>query len=424
MSSLNAPIQQLLKALHDHSDLIADAMRGPVSTGGRRDKGLESLIRLRALMPVDDDAYYLNPLLREFIGDHMVSFGAFRQLARLDAPLRQLELEFSLLVDFRREGALHDQDQARGRLGDVVVQIGYLMDRNLLLLGGKVTTNFGDVESVAGKIRENSFYEKEVRRFSLQIASLDKKIQFIEGEALAMGLPEVRRLLNVGILSRLPDWSSRIADIQRIVSRNLFTLRQTEARQRNLAAVAMWLAKNRMNDGFDLDISPTDAERLALPTHVPVMWNIDTKDTDIGVAEGILEAAKRLPAPAPVAKPVPSAPPVVRATEQVVVHPQAAPIDELISGYLEFIGSTSTKRPELDFSLLAWRQRHGLALGLETDITDEEWLLYACSEVAAAGLPVRMIARPRRPGEFNDIFTDAYADAHAGARTAGQIAGA
>lgn len=417
MSIPSSAIQQLLKALHDQSAVVSEAMRGPIFAGGKREKGVDTLIRMRALVPMDEDTYYLNPLLREFIGGHLVSFGAFKQLARLDAPLRQLELEFNLLVDFRREGALHDADLAEGRLGDVVLQIKELLDGNLLLLGTKVRTNFGDVESVAGKLRENRFYFNEVRRFSRQIVILDKKVQHLEGEALAHHLPEVRRLLNVGLLSRLPEWSGRIRDIQTIVSRNLYALRQIEERQRNLSAIALWLSKNSMAEGFDLDVGPEAAAKLAMPSTVKCTWTIDVNDRDIAVTEGMLKAAQRLPPLAALSKPAPMEPPVVLATEQLVVKPEIDPVDELIESYLDFIRTNPSAQPELDHSLVRWREAHDKEAHLPSDITHEEWLLYACSQVAAAGLRVEMVARERRSGEFNDIFTDAYAQVHAPLRT-------
>ena len=339
MSEASNPIQQLLKALSDHSDLVAEAMKGPVGTGGKRDRGVEALIRTRALMPVDEDTYYLNPLLREFIGDYVVSYAAFRQLTPLDFPIRQLRSDFDTLLEFRREGSVRDADRAMNRLEEAVVRVGFYMDQNLQLLSAKVTTNFGDVESVAGKIRENRFYYGEVKRFSRQIVSLTAKVQEMEGEALGQHLPQVRRLVNVRILSRLPEWTARIADVQRVVSKNLFALRQIEARARHLAHVALWLSKNRMSEGFEVDVSEDAAAQLWAPAPLASTWNIDLSDTDMLVTEGILSAAKKLP---PISKPVvraPVKPPVVVSTEQAVVQPPVAPVDELIDAYLAYIAS-------------------------------------------------------------------------------------
>ncbi len=402
-------IQQLLKALAEHSELVTEAIRGPVSTGGKRNKGVDTLIRMRALMPVDEDTYYLNPLLREFIGDFVVSYGAFRQLAQLDMPIRQLRLEFDNLREFRREGSLRDADRAMDRLDEAVVRIGFFMDQNLQMLGAKVTTNFGDVDSVAGKIRENKFYIEEVRRFSRQIVSLNAKVQEMEREAIGLQLPEVRRLLNVRILSRLTDWTARIGDIQRVVSKNLFALRQIEQRQRNLANVALWLSKNRMSDGFELEVTTEAAKRLATPVGLVTTWYVDVADNDMAVTQGILAAAKRLPPIIVTSKPAPIASPEVLSTKQAVVEPAVVPIDELIDAYVEHIRHLDHHADGHPVSMLQWRERFGEVYGLEQTVTDEEWLLYACAQIASAGLPVEVLARPRAPGEYNDIFTDARA---------------
>lgn len=402
-------IQQLLKALAEHSDLVSEAIKGPVSTGGKRNKGVDTLIRMRALMPVDEDTYYLNPLLREFIGDYVVSYGAFRQLAQLDMPIRQLRLEFDNLREFRREGSVRDADRAMDRLDESVVRIGFFMDQNLQMLSAKVTTNFGDVDSVAGKIRENKFYIEEVRRFSRQIVSLNAKVQEMEREAIGLQLPEVRRLLNVRILSRLTDWTARIGDIQRVVSRNLFALRQIEQRQRNLANVALWLSKNRMSDGFELEVTPEAAERMATPLGLVATWNVDVADSDIAVTQGILAAAKRLPPIIVTTKPEPIDSPEVITTAQAVVEPEVDPIDELIDAYVEHIRNLDHHSRETPASMLEWRERFGETFGLERTVTDEEWLLYACAQIASTGLEVELVARPRTPGEYNDIFTDARA---------------
>lgn len=410
MSEPLNPIQQLLKALSDHSDLVSESIRGPVSTGGKRNKGVETLIRMRALMPVDEDTYYLNPLLREFIGDYVVSsYGAFRQLAQLDMPIRQLRQDFDSLRDFRREGSVRDADRAMDRLDQAVVRIGFLMDQNLLMLGAKVTTNFGDVESVAGKIRENSFYYKEIGRFSRQIVTLDARVQEMANEAIGLHLPEIRRLLNVRILSRLADWTARIGDIQRVVSKNLFSLRQMEQRQRNLANVALWLSKNRMSEGFELEVKPEVAAKLATPEGLLTTWNVDVADNDPVVTDGVLSAAKRLPPVTTAPKPEPLVSPEVIATSQAMVEPVVEPIDELIDAYVDFIRANPGINDPQVASLLQWRERHGEAYDLQDSVTDEEWLLYACAQIASAGLQVDVLARARAPGEFNDFFTDAYA---------------
>lgn len=179
--------------------------------------------------------------------------------------------------------------------------------------------------------------------------------------------------------------------------------------QRNLARVALWLSKNRLSEGFELDLTPEDAAPLHPPLALATTWNIDVSDTDEMVSTGILAAAKRLPSAVPPKRPDAVAPPVVVSTTQEVVQPPSAPIDELIDAYLDFISSDAFDGGGADLSLLRWRERMGQAYGLETDTTDEEWLLYACSQVSSAGYAVDLEVRARAPGEYNDYFNDAAA---------------
>jgi hypothetical protein len=127
------------------------------------------------------------------------------------------------------------------------------------------------------------------------------------------------------------------------------------------------------------------------------------------VADGILAAAKRLPSATPAKGPDPAEPPVVLATRQTLEQPQSAPIDELIDAYIEFIASDDVQSEQADLSLLNWRQRMGSFYGLESSTSDEDWLLYAYSQVSSAGYLVDLQIQPRLPGVYNDFYSDAAA---------------
>lgn len=109
------------------------------------------------------------------------------------------------------------------------------------------------------------------------------------------------------------------------------------------------------------------------------------------------------------AKPAPIESPEVLTTTQAVVEPKVEPIDELIDAYVEHIRVLDRHSGDHPASLLQWRDRFGEAFGLEQTVTDEEWLLYACAQIASAGLHVEVVARARAAGEYNDIFMDARA---------------
>lgn len=400
MSESSGQIQKVLNCLASHGDLIAEAMVGPVYAGGKRDKAIDALVSVHALAPYEEGAYQLNPRLREFISDHLVSYNAFQTLTRLGEKIHQAYVQWSNLRQLHNEGLVTDTDNLEWALDATVTGISYEMDRNLTLLNSHISTEYGNVESLLAKIRQNAFYADEVRHCLNEIRKLDERMTEIDQEALGSGLLRVRTLVNSRIRSRLHPWTTRLNDIQREISKRLFTARKLEKKLRNLGRVALWLTQNRLSNGFELDVDETMPVAILMPEPVPNTWNIDVRDTDPVVFDGLVAAAARLPAPRQQldTEPPPAAAPEVLATEQVVEELARDPVDELIEKLFDLMA----ERPDRKVSLLQWKH-----LGeLPGDVGDEEWLLYASTQAASVGYQVDLQLIERPVGVFNDIFED------------------
>jgi hypothetical protein len=393
-------IQKVLATLASHGDLIAEAMVGPVHAGGKRDKAIDALVAVHALSPYEEGAYQLNPRLREFISDHLVSYSAFQTLTRLSEKIHQARVQWLNLRQLHQEGLVADMDNLEWALDSTVTGISYEMDRNLTLLNSHISTEYGNVESLQAKIRQNTFYADEVRNCLQEIRKLDERMTEIDQEAIAAGLLRVRTLVNTRIRARLYPWTTRLNDIQREISKRLFTARKLEQKIRNLGRVALWLTQNRLSNGFEsLDINDSLPVAILMPEPVSNTWHIDVRDTDPVVFEGLVAAAARLPAPRMAAEtPMPEAPAEVLYTEQVVQEVILDPVDELIEKLLEFMAH----QPEETVSLLRWKHLSKLP----SDVSDEEWLLYASSQVAARGYLVDLQLIERENGVYNDVFDD------------------
>lgn len=400
MSESSGQIQKVLNTLASHGDLIAEAMVGPVYAGGKRDKAIDALVSVHALAPYEDGAYQLNPRLREFISDHLVSYNAFQTLTRLGEKIHQAYVQWSNLRQLHNEGLVTDTDHLEWALDATVTGISYEMDRNLTLLNSHISTEYGNVESLQAKIRQNAFYADEVRHCLNEIRKLDERMTEIDQEALGSGLLRVRSLVNSRIRSRLYPWTTRLNDIQREISKRLFTARRLEKKLRNLGRVALWLTQNRLSNGFDLEVNETMPLAILTPVPVPNTWNIDVRDTDPVVFDGLVAAAARLPAPRQQLDtvPPPATAPEVLATEQVVEELARDPIDELIEKLFDLMA----ERPEKKVSLLEWKHLSELP----GDVGDEEWLLYASTQAASVGYQVDLQLIERPVGVFNDIFED------------------
>ena len=400
MSESSGQIQKVLNTLASHGDLIAEAMVGPIYAGGKRDKAIDALVSVHALAPYEEGAYQLNPRLREFISDHLVSYNAFQTLTRLGEKIHQAYVQWTNLRQLHQEGLVADTENLEWALAATVTGISYEMDRNLTLLNSHISTEYGNVESLQAKIRQNAFYADEVRHCLNEIRKLDERMAEIDQEALGTGLLRARALVNSRKRSRLHPWTTRLNDIQREISKRLFTARKLAQKLRNLGRVALWLTQNRLSNGFDLDVNETMPVAILMPEPVPNTWNIDVRDTDPVVFDGLVVAAARLPAPRQQldAEQAPAATLEVFSTEQVVEQLVRDPVDELIEKLFDFMA----ERPEERVSLLQWK-----CLGeLPGDVSDEEWLLYTSTQAASVGYQVDLQLIERPVGVFNDIFED------------------
>lgn len=401
MSESSGQIQKVLNTLASHGDLIAEAMVGPVYAGGKRDKAIDILVSVHALAPYEEGAYQLNPRLREFISDHLVSYNAFQTLTRLGEKIHQAYVQWTNLRQLHQEGLVADTENLEWALDATVTGISYEMDRNLTLLNSHISTEYGNVESLQAKIRQNVFYADEVRNCLNEIRKLDERMAEIDQEALGAGLLRVRTLVNSRIRSRLHPWITRLNDIQREISKRLFTARKLEKKLRNLGRVSLWLTQHRLSNGFDLNVNETMPLAIIMPAPVQSTWNIDVRDTDPIVFDGLLAAAARLPAPRQQinADPAPKSTSEVLSTEQVVEELVRDQVDE----HIEKLFDLMDQRPGERVSLLQWKR-----LGeLPDDVSDEEWLLYASTQAASVGYRVDLQLIERPADTFNDIFEDA-----------------
>ncbi|CAN7599490.1 hypothetical protein [Polaromonas sp. LjRoot131] len=401
MSERNGQIQRVLSTLASHGDLIAEGLVGTIHSGGgyrARDKAIEALVSIHALTPYEEGAYRLNPRLREFISDHLVSYNAFQTLTRLRDQIYQARTQWTNLRLMHSEGVVTDAEKLEWALDDTVTNISYEMDRNLTLLNSHISTEYGNVESLSAKIRQNVFYAKEVKSCLDEIRQLDSTVEMIDGEALSGGFQRVRALVNGRLRSRLHHWTTRLNDIQHEISKRLFKARKLEQKLRNLGKVALWLNQNQLTGGFDIDVDESLPVALITPTVVVNTWNVDVRDTDPIVYDGLVAAVARLPAPRmpPVEQAAPDAQQVMSVVQEIVVA-EREPVDDLIEHLLDVM----LGEPDRGMSLLEWKRTHGLA-----DVGDEEWLLYASSQMATMGYKVDPQLMDRAEGIYNDLFDD------------------
>ena len=405
MSERGEQVQRLLAGLAKHADLVAEAFEGAVYTGSKqRNANIEALFGLGVLKPYDEDSYRLNPRLREFMADYFSSYHAFQALRRMSGTMGQAQEQWRELRRLKEVGA-SSEDVARlhAALDDSVIEMAYSIEHNLAMLHSLISTQYGNVDDLASKLRQNRYYARQVEQFLRDVEAIDAFVERVAEEALASGIPDVRQLVTRRLGAKRLNWTSQIKDAQSVISKRLFEAKRMELRLKQLSRYALWLTRNKTLDGWDLAVDEQSSAVVFRPQRVDVRPQPDVADTETAVVEGLLAAVAKLPRrTAETSQAQDYGPQVLLEDDEPVqeeLDPQRAAVRELIEQVL------GAPQP---VSLLAWKQ-HRSDLGL---LTDEAWLMFACTQLKGNGVRIRFVQAPELDAfSINERFFDIEASA-------------
>lgn len=399
MSERGDQVQRLLAGLAKHADLVAEAFEGSVSGGDKqRNAGIEALYNLNVLKPYDADSYRLNPRLREFMADYFSSYQAFQALRRVSGTMQQAQEQWRELRRLKTAGATKDAGRLHAALDESIVEMAYSVEHNLTLLHALISTQYGNVDDLNSKLRQNRYYAQQVKLFLQDVQAIDVFVDRVADEATATGLPEIRLLVTRRLAARRLQWTSQIKDAQAVISKRLFEAKLMEARLRRLSRFALWLARNKTSDGWNLAVDEKAAAALFRPERIELRPQPDVSDMAPAVWDGLLAAVAKLPMrPAKAAVENDPGPQLLLEDDTGIeepVAPQQVALRELA------MQAMSTPEP---ISLLTWKHgRPDMA-----DVSDEAWLMFACLQLKGRGLRVEFVQRDDLdPFPINEHFHD------------------
>lgn len=399
MSERGDQVQRLLAALAKHADLVAEAFEGSVSGGDKqRNSGIEALFNLNVLKPYDEDSYRLNPRLREFMADYFSSYQAFQALRRVSGTLQQAQEQWRELRRLKTAGATKDAGRLHAALDESIVEIAYSIEHNLTLLHSLISTQYGNVDDLNSKLRQNRYYAQQVKLFLQDVQAIDVFVDRVADEAIAAGLPEVRLLVTRRLAAKRLLWTSQIKDAQAVISKRLFEAKLMEVRLKRLSRFALWLARNKTSDGWELAVDEKTDVALVRPERVELRPQPDVSDMEPAARDGLLAAVAKMPARPKVASVATSPGPQLLLEDDIeveqVVDPQQVALREL---------STLAASASVPISLLTWKRKR-LELA---EVPDEAWLMFACLQLKGSGFRVEFVQwDDLDPFPINERFHD------------------
>lgn len=394
-------VQRLLAALAKNADLVAEAFDGAVFSGDKvRNVGIDALFNLSVLKPYDEDSYRLNPRLREFIADHLASYQAFQALRRVGGTMQQAQEQWRELRRLKHVGAGKDVSRLQFALDESIVEIAYSIEQNLKLLHSLISTQYGNVDDLGSKLRQNRYYAQQVKLFLLDVDAIEVFAERVADEAIATGLPHIRQLVTRRLAAKRLQWTAQIKDAQTAISKRLFEAKLMEVRLKRLSRFALWLGRNKTTDGWELGVDETANRALILPERFELRPHPDVTDMEPLVHEGLFSAMAKMP-PAkvtPVETPAQDLGPQLLLDDEEQLQETLSP-EQLALRAL----ATQVARAASPVSLLGFKEQRSELAGM----SDEAWLMFAGLQLKGSGFRVEFVQELElEPFPINELFFD------------------
>jgi len=400
----SSQVKHVLAILSRHHDVVSRALGGSVHPGDSgTDTAIESLTAINVLMPYDDSAYHLNPNLRNFLLDHLNQFSAFESLSRISGTLAKIRSQWNEIGYLQNQGEEKDAERVELAIDFSMTELIHMNERNLMILNAQISTDYGNVESLKAKLRQNLFYGDQVKDMAKEMLGVKDLLKLISEQSRGEIQGRVRAMVLSRMSYRSSTWDTSLNDIAAIISKKRFAAKLLDPNILNLAKTALWMTRNPTLNGFDYD-PPDDMDPLLVPLEkIQIRPQIDVLDHSPSVEAEIRSIASKLPALEDPfeSKTTEAQDHLVFATKMPVIEAKLEPIDQIVMELIRAI-----REPDAEpISLVQWQA----SKRIEHDIDCESWLLYAATQISMQKIAISYKSESRRSGVQNDVFSDVIA---------------
>ncbi len=282
-------LERLLKAMANHSDLVAKAYyEGVIYKDSKNQRGLNQLKQLKVLVKYSVDGYRISGRLGQFVDSALSS----DRLRRLDTDLASwvdtLEQQILLYQDAWDENRVEDWDNYSAEIERLVFDLSDNLEENTSYLLMLVNSRFANVRTLAEKKKQNVFYISRVERLVDAISSLQPEdlLERVDEH------PALYELLEQQLIRLLPVYQQRLQDILDKLKTFLFELRKIEERAQLVQGFSFFLRQNPAYETQDWSEQETIPEQWNQIKPLQLTAAADT--LDYGVEDELISIAKKL----------------------------------------------------------------------------------------------------------------------------------
>jgi len=282
-------LERLLKAMANHSDLVAKAYyEGVIYKDSKNQRGLNQLKQLKVLVKYSVDGYRISGRLGQFVDSALSS----DRLRRLDTDLASwvdtLEQQILLYQDAWDENRVEDWDNYSAEIERLVFDLSDNLEENTSYLLMLVNSRFANVRTLAEKKKQNVFYISRVERLVDAISSLQPEdlLERVDEH------PALYELLEQQLIRLLPVYQQRLQDILDKLKTFLFELRKIEARAQLVQGFSFFLRQNPAYETQDWSEQESIPEQWNQIKPLQLAAAADT--LDYGVEDELISIVKKL----------------------------------------------------------------------------------------------------------------------------------
>lgn len=398
---MTSPIKEVLQTLSRHAQTVESSLLGVVSGDtGTPPAAIAALRQASALRPAGEDGYRLHPRLREYLQDHLNLFSAFQSLSAIGPRITQLNMLWTEIELVRLAADTETLASLSTTLQMTVFDIADSMDGNLLLLHLLMSTRFGDVKTLDAKKSQNRYYQQQTTLLADDLARLALAADRLEREASERAMQELARFLRRNLLARLSAWQQGVSEMQTLIRKEIFSIREVEKQHKLLARTDMLLRQQPTWRGIEPDLSGEIPDFLLAAALAPLLAHVEPLDSDRAVRSELQALVRALP-PKPVAPPEAQPP---RRYVRIVDAPRvpvATPAAQALQRLARQVQATPGGVP-----LAAWREGDADARSM----TPAVWLVFAVMALRGQRMRVELVRNaPSEGGHFAQTFGDAVA---------------
>lgn len=274
----------------------------------------------------------------------------------------------------------------------------------MLLLQTLMSTRFGNVKTRQAKKSQNRYYQQQTATLASDLTRLAGVADRLERQASEWAMEALARFVRRNLLARITAWQQGLSEIQTLIRKEIFRLREIEQRYKLLSRMDLLLRQQPGWRGLEADLSGEIPDFLLAAKLPPWLAHVAPLDSGQAVRQEMQALARALP---PKALPVADTQPPKRYTRIIDAPRTPATLTATPAAQaLERLARDVQAAGRAGVRLARWRQGDAAAMAMAPHV----WLVFAVMALRGRKMHVALLKSEPREGEhFAHHFDDALA---------------